>query len=249
MAVIADVFDVILIDNDGGVVGTTTLQDSNIETQVKEQEVRGGRGNQLYGTLHSDRDINISMNDIQFRFDWLAKQLGQDIKTGAGKAYATPKWYEVKDDGTGVAEIDLDNTPSAVNELAIYTEDGQRITGFTVTGKTVSFAGASPTVNVGDEIEVRTYVYDTPPETQEIEIDNSVFAKGVKAILTTVEIDESEEKVTHTVQYEFYKAIPTGNFTINTASERQAQAHAFNLRVVKPKASSVVGAIRRIPVA
>lgn len=31
MAVIADVFDVLLIDENGDVVGTTTLQDANIE--------------------------------------------------------------------------------------------------------------------------------------------------------------------------------------------------------------------------
>jgi hypothetical protein len=247
MSVIADVFETLLIDSDGDVIGTTTLQDANIEVSVQEQDVRGGRGNQLYGILHSDRDINIAQNDIQFRYEWMAKQFGQDIVTGAGTAYAMPKWYLATDNG-GATEITLDNTPATSHELAIYNEDGQKVEGFTVTDSVVDFTAATPTVAIGDELEVRTYVYETPAETQEFKIDNAVFAKGVKAVLETVEVDETEERVTHKIQYEFYKAIPTGNFSVNTAAERSAQAQAFNLRVVKPKTSTEVGAIKRIPV-
>jgi hypothetical protein len=248
MAVVADVFDVLLIDENGDVVGTTTLQDANIEVQVQENEVRGGKGNELLGVLHSSRDINISLTDVNFRYDWIAKQLGQDIKTGAGVAYAMPKWYPVLDDA-GKPTVTLDETPLATgNELVIYNEEGQKVTGFTVSGNKIDFTSATPAIGVGDEVEVRTYKYATPAETQEIEIDNSVFAKGVKAILETVEVDESTEQVTHKLQYEFYNVLPTGNFTINTASERQAQTQEFSLRVVKPKGSTVVGKLKRIPI-
>lgn len=247
MAVIADVFNVVLIDDEGDVAATTTLQDSNIEVSVTENDVRGGRGNQLLGILHADRDIAIAMNDINFRYEFLAKNLGQDIVTGAGKAYAMPKWY-LATDNTGTIEIELDNAPSTVHELAIYNETGQQVTGFSVSGSTVTLTDATPTVAVGEELEVRTYVYDTPATTQEIKIDNAVFAKGLKAILETVEVDESTETVTHKIQYEFTRALPTGAFSVNTASERSAQAQGFNLRVVKPKTSTEVGYIKRIPV-
>lgn len=247
MAVIADVFNVLLIDEDGDVVATTTLQDSNIEVSVQENDVRGGRGNQLLGILHADRDIAISMNDINFRYEFLAKNLGQDIVTGAGTAYAMPKYY-LATDNAGSTEITLDETPAADHELSIYGEDGQKISGFTVTGSKVDFTSATPTVAIGDEVEVRTYKYETAATAQEIKIDNAVFAKGVKAILETVEVDESSEEVTHKIQYEFTKALPTGAFSINTASERSAQAQGFNLRVVKPKTSTEVGYIKRIPV-
>lgn len=248
MAVIADVFEMVLIDDDGDAIGTTTLQDGNIEVSVQENDVRGGRGNQLLGILHADRDISIATNDINFRYDWMAKQFGQDIVTGAGEAYATPKWY-LAVDNTGTVEITLDQTPLATgNEMVIYNEDGARVTGFTVTGNKVSFTAATPTVAIGEDLEVRTYKYATPAETQEFAIDNSVFAKGVKAVLTTVEVNEESEEVTHYIQYEFTRAIPSGNFSVNTASERSAQAQAFNLRVVKPKSSTEVGYVRRIPV-
>jgi hypothetical protein len=254
MAVIADVFDVLLIDENGDVIGSSTLQDANIEVQVKENEVRGGKGNMLLGVLHSDRDINISLTDVNFRYDWIAKQLGQDIKTGAGVAYAMPKWYTVQadvDDATSGNQLGivLDNAPLDATSLVIYNANGEKITGFTLSGNKVNLSAATPSVVAGDEVEVRTYQYATPAETQEIEIDNSVFAKGVKAILETVEVDEATEQVTHKLQYEFYNTLPTGNLKISTASERQAHTQEFSLRVVKPKSSTVVGAIKRIPIA
>src|SRR5205085_10523262 len=94
MSFIADVFDVTLIDPiSGDVIATTTLQDASIDVKVTENEIRGGQGNVLLGNLHVSRDITISLTDIEFRYDWLAKQLGQDVKTGAGVAYAAPKFY------------------------------------------------------------------------------------------------------------------------------------------------------------
>jgi hypothetical protein len=250
MAVIADVFEVLLIDDDGDVVATTTLQDANIEVSVQENDVRGSRGNQLLGVLHSDRDIAISLNDVNFRYDFLAKQLGQDIVTGAGTAYSMPKWYTTVDGADTVTdpEITLEKTPSDSTTLAIYNENGAKITGFTVSGAVVDFTNASPTVAVNQKVEVRTFKYATSASSQEIKINNSVFAKGVKAVLETVEVDEQTETVTHKIQYEFTKSLPTGAFSINTASERTAQVQAFNLRVVKPTTSNEVGFIKRIPV-
>lgn len=248
MAVIADVFEALLIDPaNGDVAATATLQDANIDVTVQENDVRGGRGNQLLGILHSDRDIAVAMNDMNFKFDWLAKQFGQDIVTGAGYAYAMPKWY-VAVDNAGATEITLDKTPDADHELAIYNEEGVKVTGFTVSGNKVVLTSATPTVAIGDDVEVRTYKYATDAQTQEFKIDNSVFAKGYKLVLETVEVDESTETVTHKIQYEFYNSLPTGAVQINTASERSAQAQPFNLRVVKPKTSTEVGVVKRIPV-
>lgn len=247
MAVVADVFDVILIDKNNDVIGTTTLQDASIEITVQESEVRGGKKNQLLGTLHSDRDITINLTDVYFRYDWIAKQLGQPITTGAGVAYAMPKWYKVEDD-SGSKVITLDETPDDPASVAIYDAEGTKLaltTDFTVSSDEITIIKAG--INVGDELEVRTYTYATDVNTKTIEIDNSVFASGVKVILETLEIDENEEIELAKLQYQFDKALPSGNFTINTASAREAVTHAFNLRVVKPKTSNTVGRVLRIP--
>jgi hypothetical protein len=248
MAVVADVFDVLLISKKTNeVIGTTTLQDANIEVSVQESDVRGGKGNQLLGVLHSDRDITINLTDINFRYEWLATQLGQDIVTGAGIAYAMPKWYTVEEVSTDL-QIELDHTPSDNGSIAIYDEGGNKLEltiDYTVSGNKVTII--DPTIQEGDQLEVRTYAYQTDPLTQTIEIDNQVFADGVMVILETLEIDETTEMPTHLIQYQFDNALPTGNFSINTSSAREAQTQVFNLRVVKPKNSTKVGKIVRVP--
>lgn len=247
MALIADVFDVILQDETGDVIGTTTLQDAGIEFSVSENEVRAGKGNQLYGVLHVSRDININLTDVEFKIEWLAKQLGQTITTGAGVAWHMPKWHDVADDA-GAKVITLDETPNNIANIAIYDEAGLKLvptTDFTFTGTEVTIVKAG--IAVGDKVEVRTYSYATTANTQTIQIDNAIFGKGVKAILETIEID-GDESVVAKLQYQFDSAVPTGNFSVSTASERNAATQAFNLRVIKPKTSTVVGRVVRIPV-
>lgn len=245
MALIADVFDVILVDEEtGDVVATTTLQEANIDVAVSENEVRAGKGNALLASLKVSRDITISLTDAEFKYEWLAKQLGQDVKTGAGIAYAATKWYKAVDN-LGAVEITLDKTPKSISSIAAYDKDGVKIlsSAMTLTGSTVAFTAG---VVAGDDVEIRTFQYDTDAATQTIEFDSKVFAKGVKAILQTVEID-GDETILNTLEYQFDSALPDGNFTVNTASERNAATQTFNLKVLKPKTSSVVGRLLRIP--
>lgn len=238
--VVADVFDVVLIDSNGDVFGSTTLQDAGIEVQVQENDIRAGKGNQLHGVLHSDRDITINLTDISFRYEWLAKQLGQSIVTGAGVAWAMPKWYDVK---TGLV-VNLPSTPTSGATVAVYDSAGVKLSG-TLTGSNYTISSG---VVVGDTVEVRTYSYATSASTKTISIDNSVFAKGVKAVLETVEIDSTTETATHTLQWQFDNALPSGNFNINTSSAKEAITQEFNLRVIKPKTTNVVGRSLRIPI-
>ena len=247
MAVVADVFEVILKDANGDVIGSTTLQDGNIETQVQESDVRGGRGNQLMGVLHSDRDITLNLTDIGFRYDWIAKQLGQTIVTGAGVAYAMPKIYTVVSESTNKV-ITLEQTPDTIDSVALYDKDGVKLvktTDFTLSTNKITIVKAG--VSAGDKVEVRTYTYATDPLTQTINIDNSVFAKGVMAVLETVEIDPSTETATHKLQSQFDNALPSGNFTISTASAKEASTQAYVFRIVKPANGTTVGKSLRIP--
>lgn len=246
MGLIADVFNVTLIDpTTNDVIATTTLQDANIDVKVSENEVRAGQGNLLIGTLHVSRDITISLTDAEFKYDWLAKQLGQDVKTGAGVAYAASKYYTVE--GTTTLTITLDKIPSDTATLSIYDLDGKKLavtTDYTVSTDTVTFLAAG--ITSGVQVEVRTFAYATDASTQTIEFDSKVFAKGLKAILETVEID-GDETITHTLQYQFDSAVPDGNFQVQTKSDRNAATQAFGLKVIKPKTSTVVGRLLRFP--
>lgn len=237
MGFIADVFDVTLIDpRTNDVFAMTTLQDANIEFELDENEIRGGRGNTLLGVLKTDRDVNISLTEVSFRYDWLARQLGSDVVTGEAVAYARPKFYKVEG-----GEITLPNTPLDGSKVAVYSEDGEKLD-VEVVDNNVTVTGA----NDGDDVEVRSYTYQTSSSTEQIEFDINKFPKGVIAVLETIEID-GDENITHKIQYQFENAVPDGNATIETASEREATAQEFNLRVIKPKTTDVIGRALRIP--
>jgi hypothetical protein len=248
---VCDVFDAVMIDNtDGSVAGTTTLQSANIDVVVNEVEVRAGKGNALQATLHVQRDINVDLTDIEWKPEWVAKQLGTTITTGAGEAYAMPKWYEAVDlDGEEVGTaigFNLDETPLTTDSgLKIYDEDGTEVvvtTGYTITGKAVTIVGGV----AGDMYEVRTYKYATPATTQTLTFESDKFAKGVTLALSTFETDENE---THPfeLQYQFPSAIPNGSFQINTSSEKNASTQNLKLKIVKPATTTVVGKLLRIP--
>lgn len=246
MSLIADIYDVSMIDDLGNVIGSTTLQNANIEVNVKEQEVRTGRGNQLISILHSDRDINISLEETQFKYDWLAKQLGQSIVTAAGVAYTTPKFHTIT--GTVDLKITLDETPISIDSLAIFDITGTKLlktTDYTLSAKEVTIKKAG--LKAGDKLEVRTYSYNTSASTQTISIDNTVFPDGLKLILETIEIDNDETPI-YKVQWQFDEALVNGSFAVNTQSERNAVATKLDLRVIKPVGSNVVGRILRIPI-
>lgn len=236
---IADVVEVLLIDNNGEIFANTTLQEGNIDVTVEENEIRGGRGHQLLATLKTQRDITINLTDAEFKYDWLAMQLGQDITTGAGIAWAMPEICTVSEDLT----ITLKNTPLAENHgLKVYTTEGESVSYDTITDKTVTLTG----VEAGDKVVARGYKYETDETAQNIEIDNAIFAKGIRAVLEAVEIDD-EDRVTHKIQWQFDKCIPDGNFTINTSSERTGSQQTIGLKVVKPQNSDIVGRVIRIP--
>lgn len=248
MGMVADVFDVIILDAENNPVGITTLQDANIEISTTANDVRAGKGNQLIAIIHSTRDINVALTDVEWNYENLAMQLGQDIETGAGVAYAMPKWYTAETSGETVI-IELDESP-ILDEgepvlLKMYEEDGTAITtGISVSGNDVTFASG---VDEGDKILVKTYTYDSAATTESIVIDDTVWPTDFKMALETIEINEDEQP-THKLQYQFNRAKPTGNITLNTSSERDASTQEMNMRVLKPKTSTEVGKVLRIPI-
>lgn len=248
MPLIADVFDMLIIDNaSGDVAGSTTLVNSNIAVDVPEQEVRSGKGNNLQAILHSGRDISIDCEDTSFRYDWLAKKLGKNVVTGAGVGYAMPQWYTVTTDASAKI-ITLKNAPTNIDTLVIYDALGVKLvktTDYTLATNKVTILKAG--ILAGNEVEVRTYKYATPATTQSIEIDTTSFPSGCTLVLDTIEIDD-DEKPLNQVQFIFPNAKMGGSFTLNTASERNAASQNTTFRIIKPKKSTVIGSIQRIPI-
>lgn len=244
---IADVFDVAFYHDDVIAFTSDTLTDANIEVAVNETEVRGGKGNGLIATLHSGRDITITITDPIFKLETLALQLGQDIITGAGVGYTTLEKLAVV---LEVADkiITLPKTPKYPAKLKVSLDGVDLIetTDYTLSGTTITITKVG--VEVEDIIEVQPYAYDTSATSEKIVIDNKTYAIGGKLVLSTLETD-TEEKPTANLFYVFHSAQPSGNFTVNTTSEKEANATEIELKVLKSVTSDEIGYILREPIA
>lgn len=246
MGFVVDVFKVMLVDTaTNEVIATSVLQDAQIQRQLQSQEIRTGVGNALYGELYYNPSVTISLTHTFFEYKWIARTLGQTITTGAGTAWSFLSNYTV--DAT--SKVTLTNAPLAATDVYVQNASGANVTGFTLTTDVLDFTAATPAVAQNDVLSI-TYQYSSDPLTQTIEFDDSVFGKGCKMILETVEIDGGGTPLFR-IQYEYTNAIPDGQFTLNTQSQRQATTQQMTFKVVSmaTDGTSKVGEVRRIPIA
>ena len=247
MGMVADVFDCLLISGNN-VVGTTTLQAADIAVAMESADVRAGQGNSLKAIIHSTRDINISLTDVEWRLEYLAMHLGQEIVTQGAEddafiAYHMPIWLTAEESGMDV----VINLPEEVAEdgegdpifLKVYDEDGVEVVATHVTD-VVTLTG----VDEGDQVRVM-FAYETDEGTEKIDIEEGKWPSDLMCVLETLEIDDDEQVIAN-LQYKFFRAKPSGDITVATTSERSAATQEMNLRVLKPKTSNIVGEILRL---
>jgi hypothetical protein len=241
---IADCFQVLLIDNvDKKEFATATLEDAGFEITSETTDVEGGGG--LVAVLHSPRKENITLKDVRFHFDILAKQLGQDIVVGAGEAYAFPREYTVETGKT----FTLAQTPKTATDLKLTDSTGVALvvtTDYTLAGAEVTIVKAD--IDAGDIIKAGSYIYATSATTETLEINNKKYPNGVTCVLQTLEIAEDEEPL-NDIQVIFDKCVFDGSITINTNTKRDAMRHDMNLKVLNKIGNDIAGRIVRVPIA
>lgn len=62
-----------------------TMTDSTLNISVAAEEVRGGWGNQLLGKIFHDSNFGVNLTEAMWSLDYLAAQIGEEVKKGAGK--------------------------------------------------------------------------------------------------------------------------------------------------------------------
>lgn len=252
MSLIVDVFDVSLINSTGDIYATTTLSSGDIDIKCDSKEIRAGRGDALISILRSNRQVDIKLAEVTFKWDFLKLQLGRTGTVASAVAWATSKWYECVDlDGSGAGTaigFTLDHEPlSSSSGLKIFNSSGTAVavtSGYTISGDDVTIVGGV----VGDRYEVRGYKYNTIATAETVLIDNISFPDDVICVLETLEVSEEGETALARIQYIFDKAVPDGNITISTKKEKDASVTNFNLKALKPTNSNNIGRVIRIPV-
>lgn len=62
-----------------------TMTDSTLNISVTAEEIRGGWGNQLLGKIFHDTNFGVNLTEAMWSLDYLAAQIGEEVKNGAGK--------------------------------------------------------------------------------------------------------------------------------------------------------------------
>ena len=159
---------------------------------------------------------------------------------------------------TGLTKIKLPKVPQNPKELIVsiggvefaYTANLGELTGgnkFTIVNSTKVEDGTSTHntevfIVVADAkaadlqttktLKVMPYVYKVDStKTTTLTIDSKTFAEGGELWLQTIEKDE-KQKATAYVYFVFEKAMPEGNFEINTVSEVQPNDMTINMRIL-----------------
>jgi len=252
MSLIVDVFDVSLIDSTGNIYATTSLSSADIDIKCDSKEIRAGRGDSLISILRSNRQVDIKLAEVTFKWDFLKLQLGRAGTTASVPVWATSKWYECVDlDGTGAGTaigFTLDFEPLASSSgLKIFTSAGVEValtSGYSIATKAVTIVSGV----VGARYEVRGYKYNSIATAETVLIDNISFPDDVICVLETLEVSEEGETALARIQYIFDKAVPDAGLTVSTKKEKDASVTNFNLKAIKPTNSNNIGRVIRIPV-
>ncbi len=232
---VCQIFDALVIDTaTNSIVAKDKLASADIEISQEAKEVIGGANSQVLATIGGKRSLSVKLSEPVFSFETLAAQLGQDIITGSGTAFAMPKGYIVNAE----KKITLDRVP--IDKTLVFADPS--ITG-TVTSesKEVTIAGADE----GDNVLLKTYQYVTPETSKTINIDAKKFATAKRLVLETPVFDLEENKVA-VLQWDFAKVKADGSVSFQTKTESEATSNEINFTVLSE--NGIQGVIRWIPV-
>lgn len=178
--------------------GTTNLNTS-IEVSMEEQNVNAGKGNKLIYSFKYGRELNVTLEAADWRLEYLAASLGNDIKIQLADMYKIAECITINK-GIGV----LPATP--IGDVAVETADGNVII-ITPEGNTIDvkkYGIESGAVNV-------TYKFSNMAKT--IVIDADTAPKVYKLVLDADKHNNKLGKV-GSVQIEIPSYQPSGNFNI-----------------------------------
>jgi len=183
------------------------LLDSSIETTLANKDVRAGRGNQLQYIYYHTAEMNIKISDAQWNLDFLAKQVGQDVETGAN--IYTEETVTLTAGGNG----SVVGTPLAVSGSTVYgwatLSDGS-VQKVTFSTKAFVISGGAE----NDIVCVRYYAANSAARSLTIP---SNFVPGILNLVLVAQLasSDSSTNIIGEVQIEVPKASLTGAFSIS----------------------------------
>lgn len=170
------VADVLLLDKEGRQLASATLKSHNMSQTVDSTDIRAGQNNDILATIKNNKTIEVTIEDVQQKRDFIAMMMGAEIQTGQTvDAYVLPQAIEVGEAGA----IVLPQTPKTGETVVVEDATGKVLT-TTGTGKNLTITQSVPAK--GTLVYISGYAYETQASELMV-ISSSKFASSYKMIL------------------------------------------------------------------
>lgn len=167
------VADALVITKSGLQIAAGTLSSHSIDMSTDVNDLRGGRGNKLIGRLKSNKNVSVTIEDLEQTPEFQALVSGAEIKTGSITAYVMPKEVRYVTGG-----ITLEHTPLEAKIPCQILKNGSKVEG-TVSGTKLTIATGA---EEGDVILVGAYTYNAT-SAKHFKVQAGKFAENVTVVL------------------------------------------------------------------
>ena len=238
MEFLLSVADVLLLDKDGNQLASATLKSHSMNQTVDTTEIRAGQANDVLATIKNNKTIEVTIEDVQQKHDFIAMMLGGTIqKDQAVEAYVLPQGLKVKG-GT----VTLPQEPKEGVKPKLTKADGTAVEA-TFTGKTSS---SLSDVEDGDIVYVEGYAYTSSADNMLINIKSDQFAGSYKMILDE-QVFNADMQVIARKQTVFHKVIPNDSFTLDGSAERAEKTASYTFTVALEPGQEDLGYVLYVP--
>ena len=231
------VADVLLLDEKGNQLASATLKSHSMNQTVDTTEIRAGQANDVLATIKNNKTIEVTIEDVQQKHDFIAMMLGGEIKKDQTvDAYVMPQGLKVQS-GT----VTLPQKPKSGNPK-LTKADGTPVEA-TFTEKESSVLSS---VEDGEILYVEGYAYVSSADNMLINIKSDRFAGSYKMILDE-QVFNADMQVIARKQTVFHKVIPNDSFTLDGSAERAEKTASYTFTVALVPGEESLGYILYIP--
>ena len=237
MEFLLSVADVLLLDKEGHQLASATLKSHSMNQTVDTTEIRAGQANDVLATIKNNKTIEVTIEDVQQKHDFIAMMLGSEIQDDQTvDAYVMPQGLKVQG-GT----VTLPQKPKSGNPK-LTKADGTPVEA-TFTEKVSSQLTG---VEDGDIVYVEGYAYVSSADNMLINIKSDRFAGSYKMILDE-QVFNADMQVIARKQTVFHKVIPNDSFTLDGSAERAEKTASYTFTVALEPGQEDLGYVLYVP--
>ena len=233
------VADVLLLDEKGNQLASATLKSHSMNQTVDTTEIRAGQANDVLATIKNNKTIEVTIEDVQQKHDFIAMMLGAQMQKGATvDAYVLPQGLTVASN-----KAQLPQTPKEGEEIVVTKANGEVVSSAQVSGKEITGLTG---IGDGQIVYISGYAYSAPSDNIKMSIASDKFAGSFKMVLDE-QVFNADMQIIARKQTVFYKVIPNDSFTLDGSAERAEKTTSYTFTVALEQGREDLGYVLYVP--